>query len=260
MPFCNDKAARELNDKGYSLVKYPRTNILPLDVVAGESSPLNWLGSLTVVWTGKETPPSAIESSAPNFLDSRSNEIKGSLGIRILEGLLKNIGAANADARGSISSTLSFTYESPRQLAVSPLQLGAFLKQGDLDLDNPTLKRYLEIDRALETRFYVITEVLRARKLLVRVSGENTVALEADVRALQSLAAASSSINQKSSRDVEIAFDGNTDLTFAFKAFELGYVDGEWVMLGAGPSGGYLSATGDTQEPVTFGPRPVALT
>jgi hypothetical protein len=259
MPICKDRAAKELNDKGYSLVKYPRVNIVPLDVIAGDSSPLDWLGPLTQVWSGGSNPPTSTENNAPNFNYQRSDEFKGSLGVKILQGLIKNIGGVNAGASISANSSLSFTYEAPKQLVISPLTVGAYLKTGDLDSENPVLQRYLQADNATDTHFYVITEVLRARKLLVKVTGVNEADLSADVTALKGIASGNAAVSQKSSKESEIAFDGNVDLTFAFKAYELGYVNGKWTVIGAAPDGSYLAARPEVAQPATLGDRPVIL-
>ncbi len=228
MPLCKDRAAKELSDKGYNLVRYPRANIRPLDVIAGENSPLEWLGPLTQIWT--------------------------------VQGLISNIGGVNAAANVSVSSSMSFTYQAPELFGVPPLNVGTYLKDGDLDQRNAVLKRYLEVDNATDTHFYVITEILRARKLLVRVTGSSAAALSADVSALQGLASGSASVCNQSSIVSEITFDGGADLTFAFRAYELGYVDGEWTVIGAAPASAYLSPGSVSKDtPVRFGAAPVAL-
>jgi hypothetical protein len=260
MPLCRDRAAKELSDKGYNLVRYPRANIQPLDVIAGESSPLEWLGPLTQIWAGTLAAPTAAKSKVPNFTYQRSDELKSSIGVKLLQGLISNIGGANAAANVSVSSSLSFTYQGPELYGVPPLNVGAYLKVGDLDEKNIVLKRYLEVDNATDTHFYVITEILRARKLLVRVTGSSAAALSADVSALQGLASGSASVSNQSSSVSEITFDGGVDLTFAFRAYELGYVDGEWTVIGAAPASAYLSPGSASKDtPVRFGAAPVAL-
>jgi hypothetical protein len=259
MPLCKDRAAKELSDKGYSLVKYPRVNIAPLDVVAGDTSPLDWLGPLTQVWSGGSNPPTPAQNTAPNFNYQRSDEFKGSLGVKILQGLIKNIGGADAAVTISSNSSLSFTYDAPKQLVISPLAVGGYLKTGDLDSANPVLQRYLQTDNATDTHFYVITEVLRASKLLVKVTGTNEADLSADVSALQGMISGKTEVNHNNSKQSEIAFDGKVDLTFAFKAYELGYVNGRWTVIGAAPDGAYLEAAAETARPARWGDRPLIL-
>jgi hypothetical protein len=194
----------------------------------------------------------------PAFTHRDSDEFKGSIGIKILQGLIKNIGG-NVGASLSISSSLSFTYDSPKQFSIAPFTVGAYLKDGDLDSANPVLKRYLEVDNAIDTRFYVITEVLRARKLLVRIIGSNSNAVTADAAAVQGLASGNASITKKSERENEITFDGNVDLTFAFRAYELGYVEGKWTVIGSAPKDQFLAAGAAADNAARFGDRPVAF-
>lgn len=255
MPLCKDRAAQELNDKGYCLVRYPRADIAPLDVIAGENSPLQWLGPLAQVWTSDSEAPAATQSGVPNFTFQRSGEFKGSIGVKILQGLIRNVGG-DAEGKVTVASTLSFTFEAPQRYGVSPFNLGVYLKSGDLDTENPFLQRYLDIENAIETHLYVITEVLRARKLLVRVSGSTANEVSADVAALQGLAVGKTHISHQNSRYSELAFDGARDVTFAFRAYELGYVDGNWIVVGAAETDSFLAGA---NEPARFGGRPVLL-
>jgi hypothetical protein len=259
MPLCKDRAAKALGDNGYSLVKYPRPNIAPCDVLAGSDSPLDWLGALSTIWTTQSAAPTPADGQVPDFSYKRSDEIKGSIGVKILQGLIKGIGG-NVNANLQISSSLSFTYEKPTLKVIPLLALGVYLKQGDLDTANPAVERYLKMDDdSTDSRFYIVTETLRARKLVVRVTGANSTAVSVDVSAIQGLATGNASVAKTSETTSEITFDGNTDLTFAFKAFELGFIEGKWIVVGAASSGTYLEAKSAVAKPALFGDRPVSL-
>jgi hypothetical protein len=257
MPICSDRAAKALSNEGYNLVRYPRPNIMPLDILAGAQSPLQWLGPIRVVWKTTAAAPVPEVGNTPKFTYERSGEFKGSLGMKILQGLLggalKDV-AANASI--AASSTLSFAYESPTQLSVALFDIGEYLQTGDLNSENMAIKRYLAIDNALETHFYLITEVLRARKLLVRISGGSAQSLQADATALQGLVAGHAEIANKRENSTEVAFDGGEDVTFAFRAYELGYVDGQWVLIGAADKTAFLSGGSAGAQ---FGVLPVQI-
>jgi len=256
MPFCQDRATKALNAQGYSLVRYPRANIAPLDLVAGESAKLDWLGPLSDVWTARAPAPAPVEINSPNFTYQRSGEFAGSIGVRILQGLIRNVGG-NVKGNVTISSTLSFTYEAPKQYSIAPTAVGKILSSGDLDVNHPLVRRYVDEENALDSRLYVITEVLRARKLLVRVTAADEATAAADAQALQGLASGSASVSSKDERHSEIAFDGSVDLTFAFRAFELGYVNGRWDMLGAAPDDRFMGGGSQSAGPARFGDTPM---
>ena len=102
MPRCVDRTGKALSDKGYNLVRYPRPNIMPLDVIVGAQPPLEWLGSLSLVWHAGSDVPAYSTGDVPNFSYTRSSEFKGALGVRILQSLLRDFGVANASAQMSI--------------------------------------------------------------------------------------------------------------------------------------------------------------
>jgi hypothetical protein len=257
MPRCVDRTGKALSDKGYNLVRYPRPNIMPLDVIVGAQPPLEWLGSLSLVWHSSSEVPAYSTGDVPKFSYTRSSEFKGALGVRILQSLLRDFGVANASAQMSISSssTLSFSFEAPRQLSVPLFSVAEYLRAGDLSIDNPAVKKYLTIDNAIESHFYVITEVLRSRKLTVRVTGSNSESIKADASALGGTASGLLDASNSNDRSIEVAFDGTADVTFAFKAFELGYQNGSWVLIGSADTAVFLS--GDRSNP--FGVAPVAI-
>jgi hypothetical protein len=254
MPLCKDRATKELAEKGYSLVRYPRPNIAPLDMIAGSRSPLEWLGPLTECWKGATNPPNAIQGDVPDFIFKQSSDFKGSIGVRILQGLIQNIGG-KADANVSISSTLSFTYDAPKLYAVSPASLGNYLKEGDLDTAHPMIRRFLKIDNAIDSRFFVVTEVLQARKLLVEVTSTSAGNAAADVETLKNLASGNLSIQGQSGNSVQVAFDGGVYLTFAFRAFEFAFITGRWEVMGVTGGDDHLGPA----DAAIFGEHPITF-
>jgi hypothetical protein len=252
MPICKDRAASDLHSKGYNLIRYPVAEVNPLDVLGGDRAPLQWLGPLTVVWKSSGDVPVAKTSDAPHFQFERTDEFKSSIGIRILQGLLSNIGG-NLDAKASISSTISFTYQSPSRQVIDPLRIGKFLKFGDLDSENVALQRYLDPKSELDQHLYVVSEVLKSRKLLVRVSGSSDVSVAADVKTLQGLAASQTSAAVTQGKTAEIGFEGDTELAFAFRAFEIAYVDGKWSL------SGQTEAHMDENPPAAFPATPLSV-
>jgi len=256
MPICRDRTTKALSDKGFNLVRYPRRNIMPLDVLAGVTSPLEWLGPLPVVWVGKMPIPQPESGAGPRFEFESSDEIKASIGIKILQGLIGSTGSGKGNAEIAISSTLSFSYEAPQQLSISLFEVAEYLQSGDLKLDNIAIKRYLDIDRAIDSHFYLITEILRSKKLLVRVSGSSSEAVTADAAAIQGLASGQAAVSNSRQGSTQVTFDGEDYVTFAFRAYELGFVNGEWVLIGAVDKTKFMSADGTA---CIFGTSPVAI-
>lgn len=256
MPKCVDRTAKAMADQGYNLVKYPRADIDPLNVVADVGGRFEWLGPITDVWSSAVPVPTPNISAAPNFEYTQSNEYRGAFGLQILQGLLRNIGGSG---RTSVSkqTTLTFKYHDPERYVVSPLQVGAFLKAGDLDVANPFLAAFLGGDD--QSDFFVITEVLRSQGLTVTAANSNAKELAADVQAMGNLANGTISASATEESQKSIMFEGTQPLTFAFKAFEIAFVDGAWTVLGVASNAEFLSAEAREEPRLFTGGSPVAI-
>jgi hypothetical protein len=230
-------------EQGYNLVKYPRADIGPLDVVADVGGRFEWLGGIGQIWNSTAAVPAAGQSTAPDFQYDRSDEYRGAFGLQILQGLLSGIGGS---ARGNISkrTTLTFQYHDPERIAVAPFAVGSYLKGGDLDLDNPFLQAFLKTDDEFDSDFFVITEVLRSRRLTVVATNSNSAELAADVQAMAGMANGNVEASAAGQSEKSIRFKGSEPLTFAFKAFEIGFNDGAWAVLGIASSAVFLSKKG----------------
>ncbi len=241
MPKCMDKTAKAMADQGYNLVKYPRADIDPLNVVADVGGRFEWLGPIDVIWKSAAAAPDPSQSEVPNFEYKRSDEYKGAFGVQILQGLIKSVGGS---AKASISreTTLTFQYHDPERHQVPPLAVGSYLKDGDLDLQNPFLAAFLKMDEELESDFFVITEVLRSKRLTVVVANSNSAELEVDVQAVAGMANGTVAASAGSKSEQSVVFEGTQPLTFAFKAFEIGYKNGGWAVLGVASNAEFLSA------------------
>ena len=247
MPKCWDRTAKAMADRGYNLVRYPRADIEPLNVLADVRGTLEWLGPITEIWSSTSAMPSSRISKAPTFEYVVSNEYKGAFGLKILEGLLQNVGGAGS-ARISRQTRLTFTYTEPERCFVPPLEVGSFLRDGDIDLDNPFLAAFIKSDDSFESDFFVITEVLRSKHLTVVATNESAAELAADVKAMERLGTASASVSTRGKNSNGIVFEGSRPITFAFKAFEIAFKQGEWSVLSTLEESEYLSASDEASD------------
>lgn len=236
MGLCKDPVTKELNRRGYNLVKLPRVGIEPLDVLGREGDSMEKLGSITEVWSSPVAPPvPGAAAPAAGIEGERSSDLDIGIGLKLLSNALAGLGGGislpSLNAAFKRAKKMQFRFVNVESQSVTPFALGKFLAQGTLDLSNPFASKYFGND---ETQEYIIFDVLRSDSLNVSAKDERGTSIAADVGALSGALSANVKANVSSAGSTEITFQGNVKVTFAFKLFEVLFEDGKWVPKGVG--------------------------
>jgi hypothetical protein len=250
MIFCSDPALTQLKDQGYNVIRLPRVGTGPLDVLAGNSAQLEYLGALHKVWASSKKEPVPYEPRVTgNIAGGKTQAIKASLGLSILNDLLAGFGVSSPKVKSAFSRTrtLTFRYDQPKQWGIEPFEIGDYLTHGDLNQDNPVLDKHLR-----DSRLYLITEVLLSNSLTVVAEAKTSGDMAVDAGVLKDAVQAKLEVNVEQGENVSITFEGKQDVAFGFKAFELSFSDGKWTIGDFADPG---SISFDPDQPA--GPPPV---
>lgn len=256
MALCSDKSLTYLNDLGYNVVRLPRRGIEPLDVLGRDGKSLERLGRLDQLWTSaKPVPEAGAPQPAAHVNGQTTGEMKLSVGLRLLSGVLGAIGAKVPELGFAYSRAdmLQFTFGNVASKSVAPLEVGEFLSTGDLHAANPVVARYFGED---DTEAFVITEVLQSTEITVSAKDERGGELKADVPAIKAVVGANVSVAAKDATGAQITYGGAAPVTFGFKAFAIAF-DGRWRITGAEPSAELAFSAG--REPVVLRRGTLAL-
>ena len=238
MAICKDPVTKDLNDRGYNLVKLPRVGIEPLDVLGLDAATMEKLGSIAEVWTSP-VPVPAVGAPAPaaGISGAKSSDLDIGIGLKLLSNALAGLGAGislpSLTTAFKRAKKLAFTFENVESSSISPFALGKFLAQGTLDMSNPFVSRYFGND---ETQEFIIFDVLKSDSLSVSVKSETGASVEADVGALDGALSANVKTQVGASGNSEITFKGSVKVTFAFKLFEVVFTNGKWIPRGVAAS------------------------
>lgn len=257
MPICRDPLLTYLNRDGYNVVRRPRAGIAPLDALGQDGGHPEWLGQLQTIWEsstdlprpGSEEPVASVNLQEDQFVTA---ELSFAVGSELLDRVLQGLGASLPSVGFALRrrSRFSFRINDPKRLAIDPLEIGKFLADGDLHTENPFVRRYFTNDRA---RAFVISETLRSRSVTLTatrgVSGEASI----NAAAVEELLKADGAIEASRTSDEAITFEGPDPVVFGFKSFQIGYLNGEWNVDCAEPSGNLgLLGTVEVGEPYLF--------
>src|SRR5438128_2656258 len=111
MPICKDPITKMVADKGYTGVRYPRADIRVGALVGRQKGRVLELGSVAGAFTSPTAlPEPSAPSPAVDFEGKKSSSIDASLGIDVLEELLKVIGGG-ASLKAAYKGARTVTFQ-----------------------------------------------------------------------------------------------------------------------------------------------------
>ena len=161
---------------------------------------------------------------------------------------------------GSTSYTnakrLSFEFAEVTKKVVSPGQAGSFLVSGELSKRNPVLVPWV----LGKGQIYLVTEVAYSTHFAVRYEQASEQAATVNLRELGELAGVKVRVQADRSQAHVVSFEGKEPLAFAFKCFEVGYLEGILALTTIKPGAVALSDVLDKQgQPIDPGVSLAAL-
>src|ERR1051325_1767015 len=256
MPICRDRLLTYLNKDGYNVVRRPRGGISPLDLIGQTGSNPEWLGGLKTIWSSEIPVPKAgaEQPVAGVSLDERSfytADLNFSVGSELLDHILQGLGASLPSLGFALNrrSRFSFKINEPKSVGVAPLEIGNFLKAGDLAVANPFVRRYFTGN---EARAFVISEILRSCSVTLTADRDKNTMASIQAVAVQDLLKADGALKASNVSSEAITFEGRQPVVFGFKAFEIVYLNGRWNVDRLDPDGALAllgAGTGDEGVP-----------
>jgi hypothetical protein len=223
--FCTDQQMTALANLGYNVVRHPSANFRPLLLIGKQNNEFIQLGPLHQLITNPPGPPPTITSEVGGGIQGKaSSKLDLGIGANILGSI---IGAMGGNLGVNVGYTdaryIEFEYADVTVDSIVPLDVGNYLKDGDVDAGNLILQQYVLGNGEL----FVVTKVARSKKFSVNYERKNLTEAKVDVPALQTLAGANVKVTADVQKSSRIIFDGTTELGFAFQCLQVGVVDGQ---------------------------------
>jgi len=221
---------------GYNVVRLPRTDIMPLEIIGSRGEDVQRLGSLSDLARPRAIggyPKIGDPVALPDIAGQCSSKIGAKIGCHLLDGFLGSLGASLGGSLDySNAQRMIFQFEEVLSTRTPPAEIGDFLRYSELSFDNPAFRPYLVGRNAL----FVISEVIQSRSLLVWYERRDEQAAVVDLGLLNEIIDGIIEVSLvKGSRHV-LRFRGTQRVTFGFKCFEFALMEGDVVLLA--PDGG----------------------
>lgn len=216
-----DPAITYLKDLGYLPVRLPRSDVTPLQIASKNGKDLELLGSLAdaMIAGSVPLPPVVFDiQTAGTVNGQRSSRVKLSVGVNILNGILKALTGKSLDASAGYESadTLRFEFTGVTAGKIDIVRLDQFLNRAKI---HPDCKHIEEL--MLDDEVGVITATISSKRFLVTAQDENSFDISLNVPVLQQIAGGELKVNVTNSDKTEIAYEGATPVVFGVQAIQL---------------------------------------
>jgi hypothetical protein len=146
MGWCNDKSLTFLKGQGYNVVRHPNAILQPLDLIGIQNAQSMYLGPLNLLITNAPRGLPAIkrDTLSADINGKKSSKLSISIGINVLGSVIGAMGGnfgANFDYTDA--KKIEFQYAGVLNDEVVPLEVGNYLKGGEVDAENLILKQYV---------------------------------------------------------------------------------------------------------------------
>ncbi len=253
MGLCKDRAVTYLNGLGYNVIRHPRVGLTPLMLIGRQNRDVSVLGDLQQLITEPPTtrPEIAVDQAAAGIEGQRSSELTLGVGLNILGTVLGAMGGnLGVDVAYKRARTIKFEFANVTSDTAKPLDIGSYLRDGDVDAHNLVLQQYVLGNGEL----YVVTEVVRSDQLSVVATRKDGTEVSVDVPVVQEIVGGKVSVATQSAGSSTVTYSGTEKLAFGFKCYRIGIEDGVLSMMAVAPSGAQaLSFDGEGQSTTSSG-------
>ena len=222
-----DPSVSKLNDLGYNVIKVPRTDIAPLELLARDarSKQLSKIGKISSFWkTAAPIPVPGPPSVAASLNNTHSNKLDLGFGLDLLKGALAVFGASapSLDLSHTSAKSLQFNYTGVTTVSIDTGLIGDYLTEGTLAVTNPETKHRF-LDEGSEV--YIITEVIRSTSITVTATDEHGNGVSLSAPEIHGIVGGNVSVKPSAATNSGVTFESATTpptaANFGFKAMLL---------------------------------------
>jgi len=225
MAFCSDSTINYLDSLGYSVVRIPRKNVNPLDLIGRDHDRMR-LGTLDQLLKnpGAALPKVAMDELMANISGKSTQKLKIGIGVNILGDILNALAGSTLGIKSAYekAKTVEFQFKDVLKDSVEPLAVGKYLRDAEVDVDNPVLKRYV-LGRG---QLFLVVETIKSKSITVKAEGSSGASIDLDVPAINGIASGKLDADTSKASSGEVTYTGQEPLVFGFKSMRVIVKDG----------------------------------
>ena len=228
---CNDPFVNALKRSGYNMVRLPKADIKPLQLLYKNGDDLERLGAVTKLLTAGEAiqvPSISLDTRAANISGTRSGELKIGVGLSLLGTVLGAMGGSKlgVETQYKAAKTAAFEFNDVLEDRVEVVDLDQYLGDADINPASVFVSKLLEADK-----LFITTAVIKSSKFTFDAKDSKGVGVQVDVPAIQGLVSGNVKVGTESSSTTKLTYEGSTPLVFGFQAIQLYYENGVYTAI-----------------------------
>jgi len=225
---CGDPYVKSLRSLGYNVIRLPKADVRPLQLLAKKGGNLERIGELGTVLVAGSTiklPVLSENVAAANVSGQRTAEIGVGLGLSLLGTIIGAMGGSKIGLDVAYKNTKSVTFEFTDVLSdsVQIAQLDQYLTDADLSPFSKHVGALLEADE-----IYVTTATIKSTQITVDGKSSSGTTVGVDVPAVQQLVGANVKVTSSGTGTSKLTYKGTIPLVFGFQAVRLFYEGGAY--------------------------------
>lgn len=228
MTLCVDPAISYLKEYGYSVIRLPRRDFPPLQILAGNGGDLNSLGELATVMVpgpNAKLPPIRTDNPAAAISGKRTSDLSLGIGLSIIGSVISAMGGGKLglDAKYKHAKSLAFEFADVKADEVRIAELDQFLSASDINPASKYVGSLLEADE-----IYVVTSIIKSTKFNVEAKNSNGTEVEVNIPEIKEVVGGNVKVSASAERASKVTYEGNVPLVFGFQAVKLFYENGHY--------------------------------
>ena len=243
--FCRDPYLETLRAFGYNVVRLPKADITPLQLLTKHERDFTRLGDLTDILVARESASAESASaesasekaSLPKIVENtqvadisgkRTGDLSLGLGLSILGTIIAALGGSKLglDTQYEQARSISFEFDDVLQDSVQITDLDQYLGGADINPLSVHVGNLLLADQVFTT-----TAVIKSKKYTVEAKKSRKASLELNVPVIQEIVGADVKVSGAAETTSKISFEGGTPLVFGFQAVQIFYQNGAYTAL-----------------------------
>lgn len=220
---CNDDKLLTLLKETFEAnpIKIPEERIKPLTVISRKDGKHKYIGSIEHLLNDQSDLNIQIQTSQMADLSAtKSKSIDTKLGLQVMDGFLQGLGnsGVSLDVAFNGVEKVSFSFQDVSRSYVDIGKTCGELSKRKFNIEHPVNKNFLE-----ETEQCIIVDsVIASNNFSLKVEETSQKDFKFDVPEIQNILKSSGNkVTAKSSNSLEISFQGENSLAFAFTGFVL---------------------------------------
>lgn len=210
----------------YNVVRLPRTDISPLQVLEKQGNSLAILGDLDDFFQPGNVPlpPVSPDKQATFMNGEKTKSLKLSVGLSLLGGIIGAMTGTQVKLGVGYqkASALVFEFDDVKVNDIEPVALSKFLLAASILPSGFT--KQLENDE-----LYVINSIVKSKKFTVNATDSSGKSVDVDVPIIQAAVGGSVGVKTEGSSKSRITYEGSVPLVFGIQAVRMEFKGGKFV-------------------------------